>query len=332
MRTRRQARHTTMVMTIVGFLSAFQLLGIVAAAPASAAPTCTFASDTLTLIDDGAGLDAIDVWQDAAGMVYATVGPFLGFTSPGLCGAGIELDSLRAIHITGGTGISEVAIWMSQTPPTDPPSPPLLSNGAAADWSSVAWDIDLSSNGSVNPPSSFVSFRGGAVAIIGTHPLHVTIGTNGVDLDSDGRLDVTTQGVEAFALVSGFGFLSVSGPGSTSAGPGSTFSGAGSDATGDPTTAELYIQGSAGNDTISGGAGSDSIAGGSGRDTIDGGAGRDRISGGDDNDQIDGGDGNDVITGNRGNDVIDGGGGQDRCSGGPGNDTVSCEVESPSST
>ena len=60
---------------VVAILVAFQCANIAMAGPASAAPRCSFVSGTLTVNDDGAGLDSIDIWQDTSGMVLATVGP-----------------------------------------------------------------------------------------------------------------------------------------------------------------------------------------------------------------------------------------------------------------
>ncbi len=143
--------------------------------------------------------------------------------------------------------------------------------------------------------------------------MSVTVGDGGIDLDSDGRLDVTTVGVSLYTL-------------STADAIGSTMSGAGSDATGGPFAGHLLEVGGAGDDALTGGSADDFIAGGAGRDTIDAGGGDDLASGGAGNDQIRGGEGNDKLGGGRGTDVIDGGRGRDRCNGGPGDDAVHCEI------
>ncbi|TYB81746.1 Hint domain-containing protein [Maritimibacter fusiformis] len=70
-----------------------------------------------------------------------------------------------------------------------------------------------------------------------------------------------------------------------------------------------FVDGGAGNDTISTGDDQDVIFGGDGDDTIDGGL---------DDDTIDGGDGNDVIIGGHGSDTIYGGAGNDEIWGGLG--------------
>lgn len=66
-------------------------------------PTCSFAYGTLTLVDNGAGWDWIDVWQDTDGTVFATVDPLPGGDSSGsllwgvLAGSKIEpAAALRA--------------------------------------------------------------------------------------------------------------------------------------------------------------------------------------------------------------------------------------------
>jgi Ca2+-binding RTX toxin-like protein len=64
-------------------------------------------------------------------------------------------------------------------------------------------------------------------------------------------------------------------------------------------------------DYVDGGAGNDTITTGDDRDTVDGGTGDDVIDGGIDDDVIDGGDGADRIVGGEGSDKIDGGIGND---------------------
>lgn len=64
-------------------------------------------------------------------------------------------------------------------------------------------------------------------------------------------------------------------------------------------------------DFVDGGAGNDTISTGDDRDTIIGGTGDDVIDGGIDDDEITGDDGDDRIVGGEGNDVIDGGDGND---------------------
>ncbi len=302
---------------VVGTLAIVAWMGVAFAPAASAAPSCSFASGSLSLIDDGAGLDIVDVWQDTAGMVYATVGPFQGVTAPGaLCPAGVALASLEAIHIVGGTGITDLTIWMSQTPAADPATAPSF-GGPGAEWGSIDWTIDVTSN-----VTSF-SVGGLQVAVLPAvsildasraDPMEVTVGTAGIDLDSDGNLDVTTAGVGIFAL-------------QTFDRAGSTLSGAGSAATGAPTNAHMIERGGSGDDSLTGGAALDVIVGGGGGDSIVAGDGNDYASGGSGNDTMLGGAGNDVLQGGQGNDTIEGGRDRDRCSGGPGDDTVHCEVE-----
>lgn len=92
------------------------------------------------------------------------------------------------------------------------------------------------------------------------------------------------------------------------------------------------IRGGAGNDRLTGGKAADGIAGGVGNDIISGAGGNDRylngeagndtVSGGDGNDKIDGGDGNDRIDGGTGNDLIYSSKGRDIVSGGDGDDKI----------
>ena len=89
------------------------------------------------------------------------------------------------------------------------------------------------------------------------------------------------------------------------------------------------IHGCAGNDTINGGNGNDCLHGDAGDDTVRGGIGDDKLFGGpgDDrlfgdagNDQLAGGAGNDWLFGGTGNDVLQGGAGKDTLTGGSGRD------------
>lgn len=93
----------------------------------------------------------------------------------------------------------------------------------------------------------------------------------------------------------------------------------------DPSDADLFVYGGAGNDTIRlfgrtpgdwrlhvfGGEGNDYIAGGIGDDYLDGGPGNDRLLGGDGNNQLVGGSGDDNLSTNFGDDYLDGGWGRD---------------------
>jgi len=72
----------------------------------------------------------------------------------------------------------------------------------------------------------------------------------------------------------------------------------------DPNDDIDYVDGGAGNDTITTGDDADTIFGGTGDDTIDGGLDADTIDGGDGNDTIIGGEGSDIIDGGAGDDVI----------------------------
>ncbi len=66
-----------------------------------------------------------------------------------------------------------------------------------------------------------------------------------------------------------------------------------------------FVDGGAGNDTITTGDDADRILGGTGDDIIDAGIDDDSVDGGEGNDTIIGGDGNDLVNGGAGDDVID---------------------------
>lgn len=333
---------------------AFQCLGVVGPTVASASPTCSFSAGTLRLVDDGAGADSIDVWQDTDDMVFMTVGPSIGLTLPGgPCGDGIALSTIHEIDITGGTGASIITIWMSQT---QPGQAPLRNEGPGADWGLIGWNIALTHDADIDP-TTLLSLN--TIVVLDRSPddpTSVTAGTAGVDLNGDGELDVAAVGVDSYFLITFDrvgSMLSAAGGGSTGdpvnglivggagddtilAGIGSgTFGGfvilgginggGGTDTiVGGPGRDGIF--GGAGDDTISGAGADDILLGGGGADTIDGDSGSDLVQAGSGDDVVLGGSGDDFLGGGRGNDELSGEGGRDRCDGGIGDDSVHCEV------
>lgn len=83
-----------------------------------------------------------------------------------------------------------------------------------------------------------------------------------------------------------------------------------------------YVDGGAGNDTLSAADGANTMNGGDGDDLLYGGSGNDKMAGSDGNDTLFGGTGKDRMTGGNGNDYLDGGPGHDFLSGDAGNDTL----------
>ena len=90
--------------------------------------------------------------------------------------------------------------------------------------------------------------------------------------------------------------------------------------------ADNVVQGGDGNDTLTGSVGRDLMYGGAGNDRIVAGAGNDYLEGGLGNDTLDGGAGDDLAHGDAGNDVLSGGAGNDQLNGGAGVDTVRGEA------
>jgi Ca2+-binding RTX toxin-like protein len=83
-----------------------------------------------------------------------------------------------------------------------------------------------------------------------------------------------------------------------------------------------YIDGGAGNDTISAAGTDDTLIGGTGNDILRGNGGNDTLDGGDDDDVLDGGAGNDTLRGGLGSDTLLGGSGNDILDGADGADTL----------
>ena len=339
-----RSRSTTGVFLAL-LLAAFQCAAVVGASVAGASPLCSFSDGTLALADDGAGFDYIDVWQDTQGVVFMTVGPSIGVTSPGgICGAGAALSAIDRIDISGRTGASFIVIWMSQVEPGQSPSG---SKGPGANWGTIDWNIQLTHDPHIDP--SLIGLNN--VLILNRSPddpMSVTVGSAGVDLNDDGDLDVVTSGVDSFSML-------------TRDHVGSNMSAAGGGPTGGPAQQLLMVGGPGddtiprriesiariprhphrhqwgggadtlvgsddrdgliggpGDDTLSGRGGGDVLAGSNGVDTIDGGSGADAIQAGPGDDVATGGKGNDFLIGDRGDDSLVGGEGRDRCDGGPG--------------
>jgi Ca2+-binding RTX toxin-like protein len=82
-----------------------------------------------------------------------------------------------------------------------------------------------------------------------------------------------------------------------------------------------YLDGGAGNDTLTGRGGNDLLLGGAGDDTLFGAGGTDRLEGGAGIDHLDGGSGNDFLFGGAGNDFLTASAGIDLLDGGDGSDT-----------
>lgn len=87
-------------------------------------------------------------------------------------------------------------------------------------------------------------------------------------------------------------------------------------------TANAYIFGGDGDDTLVAGGGNDTLSGGAGRNRMFGGPGDDRINGSAGRDFIYGQGDDDRLYGNAGNDFLDGGGNVDRLFGGGGDDSL----------
>jgi hypothetical protein len=134
---------------------------------------------------------------------------------------------------------------------------------------------------------------------------HVTIGRSAIDLNGDGKPDITLHGVDE-VRVDAFA-------------PGAVITAEGGRGAPGPFQGSLTAFGGPGGSTLIGGPGDDVLVGGSGDDTIRGGAGDDRITGGAGSDVINAGQGDDLIfpgAGSTPDGVID------RVQGGAGDDTV----------
>lgn len=240
-RGNRRGRKASVVLATVGTLLGFQAL---AAVPAFAVVTCTFAGGVITVNTDAD--DTVEVQQDDVSGTIEINGVDCLPVAP--------IATTTSIVINGDVGGETVTIDMFDT------------SGATVDWGTVNWTINLGSDagGLVADDSLFVDNSGGDDVV------DVAAGASGIDLNNDGDLDVTHAGVELLTLTGG--------P------EDDTLSVAGSTATGAAFATAVTINGGAGDDTVSGGAGSDDVNGDAGDDTLAGGAGDDSLDGGADDD------------------------------------------------
>jgi hypothetical protein len=222
---------------------AFQALAIVMAPAASAAVTCSFSGGVMTINTDPG--DAVSVQQNT---VSGTI-----LVNGAECTPVAPIATTTAINVNGDTGNESLTILMYST------------SGATIDWGTVNWTVNLGSHGAAPSDILFIDNSGGDDAI------DVTLGVSGIDLNTDGDLDVAVAGVETTFV---FG-----GP------DDDTISAAGDTATGAAYATTVFLFGFAGDDTLTGGAGNDSgafggIFGDTGDDTVAGGAGDDLLNGG----------------------------------------------------
>ncbi|MGH2595214.1 MAG: hypothetical protein ACRDH7_04545, partial [Actinomycetota bacterium] len=196
--TKGRLRRSAVVVTFT--LGAFQALSIVGALPASAAvgPLCSVASGVVTVSTDSPD-DTFRVYADANGGIHVAeaVGNVLpgtgtaGMDLPGCTGVQTGLATTTAINITGasGTGTQNQTAWieMGQVDATAANT----FTGQLTNWGAINWTVSLGANDSVGDSLEVVDF-----ADTSPHVMKVTAGANGIDLNSDGNLDVTSAGVE----------------------------------------------------------------------------------------------------------------------------------------
>jgi Ca2+-binding RTX toxin-like protein len=203
-----------------------------------------------------------------------------------------------AYTITDGFGGSASSIaTIAVAPVNDAPTAGLgrfsLSTLNAGTRMLLANDRDVDGDALAAVPASFVTARGGVVAIT-----------------ADGRLSYRNH--EGHVGSDSFTYAVSDGRGGTATGQVQVNLTA-------PSQARL---GTMGDDTLAGTGGADIILGGAGRDDITGGAGNDKLYGGADRDDIEGGTGNDQIYGGSGDDKLLGGAGADTLVGGDGADEL----------
>jgi hypothetical protein len=201
----------------IACLVALAISALVTATTASGA-TCIFEGGTLTV---RAGDDTVVLQQDGVARTILVDGLD--------CSPAAPLAETSAIFVSGGSA----AIRMFDT------------TGATTDWGAIDWTLRLG----FSVPGDLVLDNGG-----GTGAVDITAGASGIDLNTDGNLDVTYTGVAVLSVIGGPAADTISGSGDATIGAPL------------PTTVDL-----------SGGAGDDRLAGGLEGDRLDCGLDVDRV-------------------------------------------------------
>jgi Ca2+-binding RTX toxin-like protein len=327
---RERSRLRLPVVAFAGTLFAFQALALIGATVASAAANCTFTGGTVS-ITLSADTDSAEVSVDANEQIVVDLngGGFAACTGTGFA----TLSNITAINVAGGAGDQTVFIDLMDT------------TGATFDWGAINWTLSGGGDGTDGDNLGIQND--------GDDSIDVTLGASGIDLNTDGDLDVVQSGFENFTVLDAFGESTINAAGDTTTGAAfaSDIAGwSGNGCSGDDgicaNGADGFYTGGAGDDTIIAAADVDNtFAGGLGDDSMEGdsgivdysasatavtanldtglatGEGTDNLTGIDD---VIGSAQGDTLTGNGSDNVITPGAGDDTvdCNGADVNDTV----------
>jgi hypothetical protein len=253
--TKGKLRRSAVVVAFS--LGAFQALSIIGANVASAASTCSFAGGVVTASAPADG-DTLTVYEDLNGGIHVAgdVGGTQASTDgtadlAGCTGVQFGVATTTTINVTGGTGSSafdqSVLIELNKLD-TSAGSPFTFSTAPVvpANWGTINWTVNLGNNTSAGDSLNVV-FDEETSGDQGV--MDLTAGANGIDLNSDGDLDVTVANVE------NFNFESIQD------GDGQNIDLSGSTITGGPFASDATVENdSFGDDnTLLGGSGDDTI-------------------------------------------------------------------------
>jgi Ca2+-binding RTX toxin-like protein len=260
------------------------------AADAAASGSCTY--DTATKVVTATLTDELEGRILRSGKKIVLFTSLDTTTHP--CG-GATVTNTKRIDVTG-TGWSMDVAYVNIV--TVDESAGRLAPGTRAETTrsnEIEVRISVTPGDNVIPPYGKLPLQ---LAYIGTGRAdRETAGANGLDLNSDGDVDVTAT----LYPFDWFAFYGLDGP--------DRLSGAGSTATGAALQVPIDLRGGYGDDYLRGGAANDSLQesagyGGDGHDLLIGGAGDDLLSGGARNDRLRGGTGNDELYGMAGHDLL----------------------------
>jgi Ca2+-binding RTX toxin-like protein len=259
-------------MAIISMVGAYSF---VAAAPASAAATCAVSGGTINITTDVAGTLQVQV-RNASGQIFVDLGG--GFdavnTCPGTPSIAL-LSTTTAVVVNADGADQQFNLWLSNT----------AAPARLIDWGAINFTVNLGGDTGAGARDRLFIYNASTQE---ADALDLVLGANGIDLDDDADVDVTTAGVENFAIDSdSAGEDSISGAGNETTGAAFTLPILGTDGVaggapgitaGDAINASStfpynWLEGGAGNDDILGDIGYDDVTGGKGSDRMDCGAG-----------------------------------------------------------
>ena len=185
--------------------SSLMVFGLLTAAPASAATGCTASGGLLTITLDATGDSAV-VFADANNQVWTQINA----GAPSNCGAVQLVSSLTNVTVTstvpGTTGTFTIGMYKTTIvggvtqPFPDAANCTSATPCSETSWGSAKFTVNLGSDTIVGPPASYDTLA--INNAFGNHGTNLTGGVSGIDLDTNGTIDIVgVPGVKVTSVV-----------------------------------------------------------------------------------------------------------------------------------